>query len=145
MWLTAVLGLSIWLKPEKLTAGACALTEDQPVVTQRSLASVSTMSSMLVRKYISNMILHHSVTLGVSKYGIGDLAILVAETHKFESRYCDRLLAPCTPENQHIFDSRSPMKHIDQFNCPIAFFQGDEDKVRAVFSPDFILYSYAFL
>ncbi|ELT96587.1 hypothetical protein CAPTEDRAFT_219862 [Capitella teleta] len=72
---------------------------------------------------------HDVFNAGVSKYGIGDLAILVAETHKFESRYCDRLLAPCTPENQHIFDSRSPMKHIDQFNCPIAFFQGDEDKI----------------
>ena len=66
---------------------------------------------------------------GASHYGIGDLEALAGETHKFESRYCDNLLAPLTEENMHIFNSRSPIKHIDQFNCPIAFFQGDEDKV----------------
>ena len=67
--------------------------------------------------------------VGASHYGIGDLEALAGETHKFESRYCDNLLAPLTAENMHIYYERSPIKHIDQFNCAVAFFQGDEDKV----------------
>lgn len=66
---------------------------------------------------------------GASHYGICDLEVLAGETHKFESRYCDQMLAPMTPENMHIFHDRSPIKHIEKFNCPIAFFQGDEDKI----------------
>ena len=55
---------------------------------------------------------------------------LAKETHKFESRYLDSMIAPYTPENQHIYIERSPFHHIDRFSCPIAFFQGDEDKVK---------------
>ena len=31
---------------------------------------------------------------GTSLFGVADLAALAAETHKFESRYLDRLVAP---------------------------------------------------
>ena len=67
---------------------------------------------------------------GVSHYGVADLEALAKETHKFESRYLDSMIAPYTPENRHIYLERSPFQHIDKFSCPIAFFQGDEDKVR---------------
>lgn len=67
---------------------------------------------------------------GASYYGIGDVAILAAETHKFESRYVDGLIAPATPENiEGVYKDRSPIEHMDKFNCPIAFFQGDQDEV----------------
>ena len=67
---------------------------------------------------------------GVSHYGVGDLEALAKETHKFESRYLDSMIAPYTPENRHIYIERSPFHHIERFSCPIAFFQGDEDKVK---------------
>jgi hypothetical protein len=66
---------------------------------------------------------------GVSLYGVADLGALVKETHKFESRYIDNLVAPYTEETQKIYDERSPINHIDKLNCAMAFFQGDEDKV----------------
>jgi dipeptidyl aminopeptidase/acylaminoacyl peptidase len=65
---------------------------------------------------------------GASKYGIGDLSMLAQETHKFESRYMDRLIGPY-PQAQSVYDERTPTKHIEQLNCPCILLQGDEDKV----------------
>ena len=56
--------------------------------------------------------------------------MLVAETHKFESRYADHLIAPNTEQGRKIYDARSPIKHFDQINCATALFQGDEDEVE---------------
>lgn len=66
---------------------------------------------------------------GASHYGIGDIEVLMKETHKFESRYLDNLIAPYKEEHLPKIHSRSPIKHIDSFSCPVVFFQGDEDKV----------------
>ncbi|PVD25820.1 hypothetical protein C0Q70_13483 [Pomacea canaliculata] len=60
---------------------------------------------------------------GASHFGIGDLHALMKDTHKFESRYIGRL---CPPEK---FQERSPIHHVNQINCPIALFQGDQDKI----------------
>ncbi|MGB2173092.1 MAG: alpha/beta hydrolase family protein, partial [Porticoccaceae bacterium] len=65
---------------------------------------------------------------GASLYGIGNLETLVSDTHKFESRYLDKLVGPY-PEQQQIYQQRSPINHIDQLNCPVIFLQGLEDKV----------------
>ena len=65
---------------------------------------------------------------GASLYGIGDLETLATDTHKFESRYLDKLVGPY-PEQQKIYQQRSPINHIDQLNCPVIFLQGLEDKV----------------
>ena len=62
---------------------------------------------------------------------MADCAILAQETHKFESRYMDTLIAPYSPDTQHVYDARSPIKHVDKINCALALFQGDEDQVRA--------------
>ena len=66
---------------------------------------------------------------GCSLYGIGDLTALARDTHKFESRYLEGLLGGKYPEDEKIFKDRSPIEHIDKFNCPILILQGDEDKV----------------
>lgn len=65
---------------------------------------------------------------GASYYGVSDLAALAKDTHKFESRYLDRLVAPY-PASANIYHDRSPLYFTDRLSCPIAFFQGLEDKV----------------
>lgn len=65
---------------------------------------------------------------GASHYGIGDLAALARDTHKFESRYTDALVAPW-PEGEKVYAERSPLLHADRLSCPVIFFQGLEDKV----------------
>jgi dipeptidyl aminopeptidase/acylaminoacyl peptidase len=65
---------------------------------------------------------------GASYYGVSDLAALVKDTHKFESRYLDRLVAPY-PAHAKIYHDRSPLYFTQQLSCPIIFFQGLEDKV----------------
>ncbi len=65
---------------------------------------------------------------GASLYGIGDLMALARDTHKFESRYLDRLIGPL-PDSESVYRERSPVHHLDEFDCPIIFFQGLDDKV----------------
>ncbi|MFL2530194.1 MAG: S9 family peptidase [Porticoccaceae bacterium] len=65
---------------------------------------------------------------GASLYGIGNLESLVSDTHKFESRYLDKLVG-AYPEKKEIYQQRSPINHIKRLNCPIIFLQGLEDKV----------------
>jgi dipeptidyl aminopeptidase/acylaminoacyl peptidase len=65
---------------------------------------------------------------GCALYGISDLEIMALETHKFESRYLDGLVAPY-PAGIEIYKERSPLYHIDQLNTPLILFHGLEDKV----------------
>jgi len=65
---------------------------------------------------------------GASHYGVADLALLAADTHKFESRYLDRLVGPL-PEARATYEERSPITHADALRTPLAVFQGQEDKV----------------
>ena len=60
---------------------------------------------------------------GASHYGIGDLAALARDTHKFESRYVQRLV------DEADFDARSPLRHAARARCPMIFFQGSDDRI----------------
>lgn len=71
---------------------------------------------------------HQVFSAGTSLYGIGDLAALAADTHKFESRYCDRLIGPY-PEAEAVYRERSPLSHTDRFTCPLLVLQGTEDEI----------------
>lgn len=62
-------------------------------------------------------------------YGIGDLTILVTDTHKFESRYLDGLLGGTPEEVPHIYRERSPINHLDRLSCPMLIQQGADDRV----------------
>jgi dipeptidyl aminopeptidase/acylaminoacyl peptidase len=65
---------------------------------------------------------------GVSLFGICDLEAMAVDTHKFESRYLDGLIGPY-PERQDLYRERSAIHSTDQLSCPVAFFQGLEDKI----------------
>ncbi|WP_448627430.1 prolyl oligopeptidase family serine peptidase [Geodermatophilus sp. URMC 64] len=67
-------------------------------------------------------------TAGASHYGVADLAALAADTHKFESRYLDGLVAPY-PEGADVYTERSPLTHVDALDTPLAVFQGEEDEI----------------
>ena len=65
---------------------------------------------------------------GASYFGVSDLELLAKETHKFESRYLDKLVGPY-PERRDIYRERSPIDHIDGISSALILFQGLEDKV----------------
>jgi dipeptidyl aminopeptidase/acylaminoacyl peptidase len=65
---------------------------------------------------------------GADYFGISDMTALARDTHKFESRYIDSLIGPL-PEAQAIYDSRSPLQHLDGFKAPLIVFQGADDPV----------------
>ena len=65
---------------------------------------------------------------GASHYGVSDLEALAKETHKFESRYMDGLVAPY-PEGKDLYQERSPINHTEQLSCPLILFQGLEDQI----------------
>jgi len=65
---------------------------------------------------------------GASYCGVSDLEALAKDTHKFESRYLDRIIGPY-PHCRDLYVERSPTNFVDRLSCPIIFFQGDDDRV----------------
>jgi dipeptidyl aminopeptidase/acylaminoacyl peptidase len=65
---------------------------------------------------------------GASYYGVSDLEALIRDTHKFESRYLDRLIG-AYPQMKELYIQRSPVHFTENLACPVIFFQGLEDKV----------------
>ena len=65
---------------------------------------------------------------GVSRFGVGDLETMARDTHKFESRYLDRLVGPY-PEAARTYRERSPVHFLDRIACPVLVMQGLDDRV----------------
>jgi dienelactone hydrolase len=83
------------------------------VITGGSAGGYTTLAALTFRDYFRG---------GGSHYGVSDLTVLARDTHKFESRYMDRLVGTA-------FRERSPIEHVERLNAPVIFFQGDEDMV----------------
>jgi dipeptidyl aminopeptidase/acylaminoacyl peptidase len=77
---------------------------------------------------LSALTFHDTFACGASLYGIGDLETLASDTHKFESRYLDRLVGPY-PEMRELYRARSPIHHLDGLKCPLILLQGAQDEV----------------
>ncbi len=89
------------------------------VITGGSAGGFTTLNALTFRDFFK---------AGASHFGISDLTIFVGDTHKYESRYLDRLVGPY-PEAAALYYERSSINFTDQLSCPIIFFQGLEDKV----------------
>lgn len=71
---------------------------------------------------------HEGFAAGASYYGVADAEALARDTHKFESRYLDRLIGPY-PEQAELYRERSPIHHARRLRSPVILFQGLEDEV----------------
>ena len=65
---------------------------------------------------------------GADHCGLVDLEVIARETHKFESRYLDSLIAPY-PEGREVYRRRSPIHNVDAFTRPLIVVQGLDDEV----------------
>ncbi len=63
---------------------------------------------------------------GINYFGVADLESLARDTHKFESRYLDGLVAPL-PQGRAIYQARSPVRHMGQCRAALLTFQGSDD------------------
>ncbi|CAD5165169.1 unnamed protein product [Musa acuminata subsp. malaccensis] len=84
-------------------------------ITGRSAGGYTTLACLAFRE---------TFKAGASLYGVADLTLLRAETHKFESYYLDNLVG-----SENAYFERSPINFVDKFTCPVILFQGLEDKV----------------
>jgi dipeptidyl aminopeptidase/acylaminoacyl peptidase len=64
---------------------------------------------------------------GINYYGVADLETLATDTHKFEARYLDSLVAPL-PEGRDIYRARSPVHHMGRCHGALLTLQGTEDR-----------------
>jgi dipeptidyl aminopeptidase/acylaminoacyl peptidase len=71
---------------------------------------------------------HDLFAAGASYFGVADAEALARDTHKFESRYLDRLIGPY-PEAAELYRERSPIHHTERLSCPVVLLQGLEDPV----------------
>jgi dipeptidyl aminopeptidase/acylaminoacyl peptidase len=92
---------------------------DRLVITGSSAGGYTTLAALTFRD---------TFKAGASYYGVSDLEILAKDTHKFESRYLDRLVGKY-PEDRAIYQERSPIYFTEQLDCPVIFFQGLKDQV----------------
>ncbi len=77
---------------------------------------------------LAGLAFHDVFKAGINLFGVSDLQLLAAESHKFESRYCDLLVGPL-PQAEAIYRARSPLTRIDGIKEPLLILQGLDDKV----------------
>ena len=65
---------------------------------------------------------------GADHFGVADLEALASDTHKFESRYLDRLVGPY-PAARDVYVERSPIHHVERLTRPLIVLQGSEDAI----------------
>ncbi len=89
---------------------------DRLVITGGSAGGYTTLAALAFR---------NRFRAGASYYGVADVELLAAHTHKFESRYLDRLVGT----DRDLMRKRSPLYSADQIDVPVILFQGLEDRI----------------
>lgn len=89
------------------------------MITGGSAGGFTVLCALAFRKAFSS---------GASHFGVSDLEAMTRDTHKFESRYLDSLVAPY-PQEAEVYRRRSPVHAAQQITAPVIFFQGEDDKI----------------
>ncbi len=110
---------------EDVVAGVRFLVESGRVDPNRTAIRGGSAGGFTV---LAALAFHDVFRAGANYFGVSDLEALARETHKFESRYLDRLVAPL-PQGRAIYEARAPIRHLEAFRAPLITFQGMEDKV----------------
>jgi dipeptidyl aminopeptidase/acylaminoacyl peptidase len=92
---------------------------DRVAIRGGSAGGYTTLAALTFRKLFK---------AGASYYGVSDLEALEKDSHKFESRYSNRLIGPY-PARRDLYRERSPINFVEGLSSPVIFFQGNEDKV----------------
>ncbi len=92
---------------------------DRTVIRGGSASGFTTLAALTFRDVFA---------AGASHFGVADLGALAEETHKFESRYLDRLIGPY-PEAEDVYRERSPVHHPEGLSCPVILLQGMLDRI----------------
>ena len=71
---------------------------------------------------------HDAFAAGTNLFGVSQLVTFVRDTHKFESRYMEHLIGKW-PQDQEVYEARSPALSADQIKVPLLTLQGADDKV----------------
>lgn len=103
----------------RFLAARGSVDADRVAIRGGSAGGYTTLCALTFRRFFK---------AGASHYGIGDLEALVTDTHKFESRYLDRLVGPY-PAQRARYRERSPIHFTERLASPMILFQGAEDKV----------------
>ncbi|HLM19445.1 MAG TPA: S9 family peptidase, partial [Acidimicrobiia bacterium] len=107
-------------------AGLRALANDERVDESRAAViggSAGGFTALLVAAHSPPV-----VRAVVSLFGVTDLFDLAATTHRFESRYLDRLVGTL-PEHADRYEARSPVTRAHDIAIPVLVLQGADDKV----------------
>jgi dipeptidyl aminopeptidase/acylaminoacyl peptidase len=113
------------LDVEDCVAGARSLVEagradrERQAITGGSAGGYTTLCALTFEEWFR---------AGASYYGISELEAIARDTHKFESRYLDSLIAPY-PAGRDVYKARSPLHHAARISCPVIFFQGADDPI----------------
>jgi dipeptidyl aminopeptidase/acylaminoacyl peptidase len=94
-------------------------SRDKVIISGGSAGGYTTLASLVFEDFFE---------VGTSYFGICDLEALALHTHKFESKYLERLIGPY-PKDKELYFKRSPINFVENFSCPLILFQGGEDKI----------------
>lgn len=100
-------------------AGQGLVDPDRLIIVGGSAGGYTTLAALTFRDEFK---------AGASYFGLADLVPFVADTHKFESRYLERLIGPF-PQREDLYRRRSPVNFTHQLSCPVILFQGLDDKI----------------
>lgn len=107
-------------------AGILALAHDDRVDASRAAViggSAGGFTALLVAAHAPPV-----VSAAVSLFGVTDLFDLAETTHRFESRYLERLVGTL-PEHADRYEARSPVTRAPEIAVPVLVLQGAEDQV----------------
>jgi dipeptidyl aminopeptidase/acylaminoacyl peptidase len=121
----ALLGNWCVIDVDDAVAAARFLAERGDVDGERLVIEGGSSGGTLVLLAIAN---HEVFAAGTNLFGVTDMAALVTDDHKFESRYTFGLIGPW-PEAHVAYAERSPINLVDRLSAPLLVLQGADDPI----------------